>query len=464
MIRLPQPPQMIGVPATPEQYAQKFIEIQTYLQNLVTSLEIQQNKKEFETDATNTTSEDEATAKAFFFDGNSTAEEADLSNLNASNLTSGTIPNARFPATLPALNGSNLTSLNASNLGSGTVPSARIGDFTNINVASINNAQIGGRRNLVLNGEFFIWQRGTGATTVSGNDVFSADRFKGWANGGGTFTVARSTDVPDNEFEFSAVLSNTQVDGSVSAGDFYAFATDIEGYNVAQLAYGSSDSKPVTLSFWVKASLTGTYCIALYSVTANRYQIKEYTISSANTWEKKTINISTGDTTGSWNRENGNGLRIYWDLGSGSTYQGSANSWASGQKFSTTNQANWIGTGGANLYLTGVQLEVGNTATEFEHTLRGLEEFLCRRYYYQWSGLWIGLMNNGQTTLIRHQLVFPVEMRTTPSVTNAGISSGFSIGTVQTNSKTHNFEFSATARVDFRPFMGSPEWKFTAEL
>ena len=133
MIRLPQPPQMIGVPATPEQYAQKFIEIQTYLQNLVTSLEIQQNKKEFETDATNTTSEDEATAKAFFFDGNSTAEEADLSNLNASNLTSGTIPNARLPATLPALDGSNLTSLNASNLGSGTVPSARIsGTYGNI--------------------------------------------------------------------------------------------------------------------------------------------------------------------------------------------------------------------------------------------------------------------------------------------------------------------------------------------
>ena len=133
MIRLPQPPQMIGVPATPEQYAQKFIEIQTYLQNLVTSLEIQQNKKEFETDATNTTSEDEATAKAFFFDGNSTAEEADLSNLNASNLTSGTIPNARFPATLPALDGSNLTSLNASNLGSGTVPTARIsGTYGNI--------------------------------------------------------------------------------------------------------------------------------------------------------------------------------------------------------------------------------------------------------------------------------------------------------------------------------------------
>jgi len=160
-------------------------------------------------------------------------------------------------------------------------------------------------RNMVINGAFQIWQRGTSATTVSGNDIFAADRFKGWANGGGTFTVEQSTDVPNNEFEFSAKLTNTAVDSSVAAGDFYAYATDIEGYNVSQLAYGHSDAKAVTLSFWVKSSLAGTYCIALYSTTANRSHIKEYTISSANAWEKKTITISSGDTSGSWNRTNG---------------------------------------------------------------------------------------------------------------------------------------------------------------
>lgn len=332
-----------------------------------------------------------------------------------------------------------------------------------INSSSLNGGQFGGRRNVVLNGKFQIFQRGTSATTVSGNDVFVADRFKGWANGGGTYTVEQSTDTPNNEFEFSAKLNNTAVDSSVSAGDFYAYATDIEGHDVSQFAYGSSDAKSVTLSFWVKASLAGTYCIAFYSVTANRYQIKEYTISSANTWEKKTITIASGDTTGSWNRVNGNGLRIYWDLGSGSTYQGSPNAWASGQKFSTTNQANWIGTSSSNFYLTGVQVEIG-LATPFEHRSIHEETLHCRRYYYEWSGLWIGLINNGNTSLIRHQLVFPVEMRGTPAVSNAGITSPWSIGTIATTTKTHNFEFSRTATADFRPFMGSPVWKFSAEL
>ena len=106
-------------------------------------------------------------------------------------------------------------------------------------------------RRININGNFFIWQRGTSAITVSGDDDFTCDRFKGWANGGGTFTVEQSTDVPSNEFEFSAKLINTAVDSSVAAGDDYRWATDIEGYDVARLAYGSSDAKTATLSFWV---------------------------------------------------------------------------------------------------------------------------------------------------------------------------------------------------------------------
>ena len=182
-------------------------------------------------------------------------------------------------------------------------------------LTSINGGQIGGARNLIINGKFSIFQRGAGATTVNGNDVFAADRFKGWANGGGTYTVEQSTDVPNNEFEHSAKLTNTGVDSSVAAGDNYRWATDIEGYNVSPLGYGHSDAKAVTLSFWVKSSLAGTYCGALYSTTASRHYIYEYTISSANTWEKKTITVSSGDTTGSWNKTNGNGLRVYWGFG-----------------------------------------------------------------------------------------------------------------------------------------------------
>ena len=239
-----------------------------------------------------------------------------------------------------------------------------------------------GRRNLIINGNFSIFQRGAGATTVNGNDVFAADRFKGWANGGGTYTVEQSTDVPNNEFEYSAKLTNTGVDSSVAAGDNYRWATDIEGYNVSQLGYGHSDAKAVTLSFWVKSSLVGTYCGALYSATASRHYIYEYTISSANTWEKKTITVSSGDTTGSWNRTNGNGLRVYWGFGSGSNYQGTTGAWTAGEKWETTNQAAWIGSASATFYITGCQIEVGDIATEFEHRSYAEELSLCSRYYH----------------------------------------------------------------------------------
>ena len=279
-------------------------------------------------------------------------------------------------------------------------------------------------RNMVINGAFPIFQRGTSATTVNGNDIFAADRFKGWANGGGTFTVEQSTDVPNNEFEFSAKLTNTATDGSVAAGDFYAYATDIEGYNVSQLAYGNSDAKAVTLSFWVKSSLAGTYCIALYSTTANRSHIKEYTISSANTWEKKTITISSGDTTGSWNRTNGNGLRIYWDFGSGSTYQASADTWLASQDFSTTNQAAWIGSASATFYITGIQLEVGQAATPFEHRSYGEELALCQRYYYESGGTatndWGQKGYQTTNSYVANTLSHPVAMRASPTLTKAG--------------------------------------------
>ena len=118
-------------------------------------------------------------------------------------------------------------------------------------------------------------------------------------------------------------LTNTATDGSVVAGDDYRWATDIEGYDVARLLMELAMQKQQRFSFWVKSSLTGTYCGAFYSTTASRHYIYEYTISSANTWEKKTITVE-GDTTGSWNRTNGNGLRIYWGFGSGSDVQGTA--------------------------------------------------------------------------------------------------------------------------------------------
>ena len=280
--------------------------------------------------------------------------------------------------------------------------------------ALIGSGQAQGDKNLIINGKFSIFQRGTGATTVNGNDVFAADRFKGWANGGGTYTVEQSTDIPNNEFEYSAKLTNTGVDSSVAAGDNYRWATDIEGYNVSQLGYGHSDAKAVTLSFWVKSSLAGTYCGALYSTTASRHYIYEYTISSANTWEKKTITVSSGDTTGSWNKTNGNGLRVYWGFGSGSNYQGTAGSWTAGEKWETSNQAAWIGSASATFFITGVSLEIGDVATPFEHESFGGTLLKCQRYYIEFgsngaSGCFLG------STFAYVSRTIP-QMRATPSI------------------------------------------------
>jgi len=279
-------------------------------------------------------------------------------------------------------------------------------------------------RRININGNFFIWQRGTSAITVSGDDDFTCDRFKGWANGGGTFTVEQSTDVPNNEFEFSAKLTNTATDGSVAAGDDYRWATDIEGYDVARLAYGTSDAKTATLSFWVKSSLTGTYCGAFYSTTASRHYIYEYTISSANTWEKKTITVE-GDTTGSWNRTNGNGLRIYWGFGSGSDVQGTADVWAAGEKWETTNQAAWIGSASATFFIAGVQLEVGEQATPFEHRSYGDELARCQRYFYNFadgsvdSDAPISVGTYYSTNIIYSGVKLPVTMRAAPTLVTA---------------------------------------------
>ena len=302
-------------------------------------------------------------------------------------------------------------------------------------LADLAGAATGGGltgRSMLINGAFQIWQRGYSATTVSGDDIFAADRFKGWANGGGTFTVERSTDVPNNEFEFSAKLTNTATDSSVAAGDDYRWATDIEGYIVSPLAYGSSDAKTATLSFWVKSSLAGTYCGAFYSTTASRHYIYEYTISSADTWEYKTITVD-GDTTGSWNRTNGNGLRVYWGLGSGSDAQGTADAWASGEKWETTNQEAWIGSSSATFFITGVKLEIGQTATPFDHEGYGAVLAKCQRYYYRIGPHSAGEFGAGLHNTTSQATVwvpFQAEMRTKPTaVENSSTLANFDVRT-----------------------------------
>jgi hypothetical protein len=234
-------------------------------------------------------------------------------------------------------------------------------------------------RNRVINGAMMIDQRNAGAAVTTTTDAaYTIDR---WNNriysGSGRWSVQQvSANLAG--FEYAAKLTVTTTDTPGTYG--YALNHRIEGYNIADLGFGTSDAKTVTLSFWVKSSIAGTYCVSLRNNAATDSYVAEYSISSANTWEKKTITIA-GPTSGTWIKTNDTGSIFEWSLGSQTSKQTTAGAWQSGNYVTTSNQTAWIATSGATFYITGVQLEVGSTASEFEHRLYGQELALCQRYY-----------------------------------------------------------------------------------
>ena len=223
---------------------------------------------------------------------------------------------------------------------------------------------------------------------------------------------------------------------SIGSGDYFDLVQKIEGYNVADLGYGASGASTVTLSFWVRSSLTGTFGGALYNSAANRTYVFSYTINSANTWEQKSVTIA-GDTSGTWLTSNGIGIYVQFSLGMGSTYSGAAGSWSSTLYLSVTGAQSVVGTNGATFYITGVQLELGTVATPFESRLYGYELGLCQRYYAKTFNTSVApaeglgtdyLFYKQNTTYPEGVWHFPVEMRTAPTVTKYNFRSGGSAG------------------------------------
>jgi hypothetical protein len=241
-------------------------------------------------------------------------------------------------------------------------------------------------RNRIINGDMRIDQRNAGAsvTVNTGNQNFSVDRW--WGQGtasSGVFTMQRSSVAPAG-FSNSLLVTVTTADSSLAANDLYDIAQFIEGFNVSDLGFGTASAQTITLSFWVRSSVTGTYGGALGNNAATRGYPFTYSISAANTWEYKTVTIA-GDTSGTWTTDNTIGLRVYFGLGVGSTFSGTAGSWSSSFPLSATGATNLMATNGATFYLTGVQLEVGSAATPFERRQFGQELALCQRYAYAWG-------------------------------------------------------------------------------
>ena len=279
---------------------------------------------------------------------------------------------------------------------------------------------------LIINGDMAVAQRGTSLATDE-SEGYIIDRFAVGSFNGNTITFTQDSDVPSGQ-GFTKSMKATNTTGT-AASVFEFICQRMEGLDTAQLDFGTSSAKQITLSFFVKSSVTGTYNVALRNNANDRGYVADYTISSANTWEKKVITIP-GDTTGTWLTTNGIGIRTWFILGAGASSQTSPNAWGTSGDSGSSNLTNaFTTTGSATFFLTGVQMEVGNfdanSIAPFQHESFADSLLRCQRYLYdplRGAGSY-GVLALGaclSTTVCRAVLSAPVEMRTRPTIVTSG--------------------------------------------
>lgn len=281
-------------------------------------------------------------------------------------------------------------------------------------------------KNRIINGDMRIDQRNAGASVTPGN-TYTLDRWTANQNVSSKFTVqqnAGSVTPPPGFTNYLGVTSTSSY--SVATGDYIGLGQSIEGYNVADLDWGKTSAKTITVSFWVRSSLTGLFSCAVTNYAYSRGYTTSYTISSANTWEQKTITIP-GDITGTWVTGNDAGLRFWFNLGSGSSQIATPNTWGNWAGWSVTGATSIVGTNGATFYITGVQLEKGSVATSFDYRPYGTELALCQRYYNQYGNPYTGTSNKTGSGVVVSSTemqisFFSQTMRSTPTATySAGV-------------------------------------------
>jgi hypothetical protein len=282
-----------------------------------------------------------------------------------------------------------------------------------------------GFKNRIINGAMVVDQRASASSPItSGSRAYAVDRWCCEKSGAGAFTLGQSTTAPTG-FKYSLLATVTTADTSIASGDIYWLEHRIEGFNMADLEWGTANAKTVTLSFWVRSNLTGTYSVCPTTGSSRTF---DYTINSADTWEYKTI-VITGPGTGvgyNGSTTNGTGINLRFALAVGSTYaQAPSAGWVSGDEVGSTNQVNWMNTLSNNFYITGVQFELGSSASSFEYRPFGAELQLCQRYYVNMNGvtnnyqpLFFGTLYN--TTSGTYIMNLPVPMRTVPAITSSG--------------------------------------------
>jgi hypothetical protein len=329
---------------------------------------------------------------------------------------------------------SQITSIGGSQITANTIANSAIQTGAVENY--MNAAGLGfGMRNRIINGAMIIDQRNAGAATTAASG-YGVDRF--YFSRFGTdelaWSIQQDTVAPAG-FVNSQKVTITTAETTFTTNENATFGQVIEGLNIADLGWGTANAKTVTLSFWVRSSLTGTFGGALFNSAADRFYPFSYTILAANTWEYETITIA-GDTSGTWLTTNGAGIYVQWGLGQGPDRLGTAGAWTASNNQGVTGQVQLASNLNATWQITGVQLEKGSTATSFDYRSIGTETDLCRRYYLKvQGGLAAGCAPSNQVVA---STVFPVAMRATPTadLTAAARIDAVGIGSVTQSPKT----------------------------
>lgn len=305
-----------------------------------------------------------------------------------------------------------------------------------------------GFKNRIINGAMVIDQRNAGASVTPGTGfVYNIDRWYTYAAQSSKISVQRNAGSVTPPPGFNYYLGVTSLSAfSPAAGDQFLLGQSIEGYNVADLDWGTSTAKDITLSFWVRSSLSGQFSATIESLDGNNAYVAPYTISSTNTWEYKTLTIP-GRKTGTWEKTIYNGMYVLWNLGNGTTFQtSSTNSWMSNVN-AATGDNKIVGTNGATWYITGVQVEKGTQATSFDYRPFGYEFALCQRYFecnLNYGTTIANFTGNNNSAGVRAMYVssngagagmgwnhdWKVPKRTTPTVTIYNSSSPYTAGAI----------------------------------
>jgi len=281
------------------------------------------------------------------------------------------------------------------------------------------------QKNIIINGDFDIWQRGT-SFAAAANGTRIADRWRYLKSGAMVHTISRDTDVPTvaesgHLSNYSLKVDCTTIDSSIAAGDYSYIEQRVEGYNFKYLA-----QKAMKLSFWHKHTKTGTYCVGYLNSAGDRSYVTEYTQSVTDTWEKAEMDITASPSGGTWDYTNGIGLKVYFSIATGSTFHGTADTWESAEDYGSSNQVNACDNAANNFMLSQVQLEAGSVATDFEIRDYATELTMCQRYFEILNGdpiLAANVYGTGQcisTSEARCPIMYKVKKRSTPTITDSG--------------------------------------------